>query len=715
MSSMGKSIGKLLIIIAALGLFGAIAIFGIGAKKSGSASDIKLGLDLEGGVSITYETVKDNPTGKEMDDTRYKMQKRVDNYSTEAAVYQEGTNRINVDIPGVKDANKVLQELGKAGAILFTDEAGKTVLEGSDITDATADIIKGNLGDEYVVVLTLNAAGTKKFGDATTANVGKRIAIIYDGETISNPVVNEPINDGSAQISGQATYKEAEELATTIRIGALPLELSELRSNVVGAKLGAEAIDTSLFAGLIGFILVILFMIAYYRIPGVAAAIALCIYAVLTVVLLNIFNVTLTLPGVAGILLSIGMAVDANCVIFSRIREEIAFGKTVRSSIKLGFHKALSAIIDGNVTTLIAAVVLWFLGTGTVKGFAQTLGLGIILSMFTALTVTRFILYTLYDLGLNKEKMYGIAKEMKPFPFIKHRKKFFALSATLLAIGIIFMFVYQSTKGSALVYGLDFVGGTSTEVTFPDDFDQSRNAEVEALVRDSIGDPNVEISRVEGENTLIIRTIELSLAQRNALEEKLVAQYNVDAELIQSESISGAISNEMKTDAILALIVATICMLLYVWVRFKNLSFGLASVIPLMHDVSVVFMVYAVARVAISSTFIACMLTIVGYSINATIVVFDRIRENRISKAKSDTLENIINKSISQTLSRSINTSLTTFIMVFVLFIFGVGSVKVFAGPLMAGIIVGCYSSVCLAGALFYILYNKFNKVKASK
>lgn len=708
MKNKGKSILKLLIVLAALGIFTVIAVSGIGAKKTGSASDIKLGLDLAGGVSITYETVKEDPTQEEMNDTIYKLFTRVQNYNTEAIVYQEGNNRVNVDIPGVKDANKILEELGKAGAIQFVDENDKVVLEGSDIADAEAGYYQGELGNEYIVSLTLNPAGTKKFAEATAANIGKRIAIVYDGEVISAPTVQTAIETGEAQISGQASYEEADRLATTIRIGALPLELRELRSNVVGAKLGAEAISTSLLAGMIGLILVILFMMIYYRVPGVAASLALCIYVALTVILLNVFNVTLTLPGIAGILLSIGMAVDANCIIFSRISEELATGKTVRSSIKIGFHKALSAILDGNITTLIAAAVLWILGTGTVKGFAQTLSLGIVLSMFTALAITRFILVALFELGLNKEGMYVVAKERKPFPFLAHRKKFFIISTILILIGIGSLFVNKATTGSILEYGLDFMGGTSTSVTFPDKFDRSRNVEVEELVRDVIDDPNVETSKVEGENTLIIRTKELTLKQRDTLEDKLVEKYNVDAELIQTESISGAISNEMKTDALLAVIVATICMLIYIWIRFKNVSFGLGSVLPLIHDVLVVFMVYAVARITISSTFIACMLTIVGYSINATIVVFDRIRENMTQKLKSESIEDVVNMSISQTITRSINTSITTFIMVFSLFIFGVESVKVFAGPLMAGVVVGCYSSVCLAGSLWYLLQKKF-------
>ena len=710
MKNKGKSLVKLLGLFVVLGLLAVVAIYGIGANKAGSAKDIKLGLDLAGGVSITYETVKNNPTQAEMNDTIYKLQKRVQNVSTEASVYQEGNNRINVDIPGAKDANKTLKEMGKAGAILFVDEQDNVVLEGADIQNAEAQIQQGTFGNEYVVSLTLNEAGARKFAKATAENIGKRIAIIYDDEIISAPVVQSAITGGKAQIDGQANYEEANNLATTIRIGALPLELSELRSNVVGAKLGAEAIETSLLAGLIGFILVIIFMIAFYKVPGLAAAIALCLYSALMIIFLNVFNITLTLPGVAGIILSIGMAVDANCIIFARIREELAFGKTIRSSIKIGFEKAISAIVDGNITTLIAAVVLWFLGTGTIRGFAQTLGLGIVLSMFSALVLTKFILGVLYEIGLDKESMYGVQKEIKTIPFIQHKKKFFVISSVLILAGFAAMFYNRADIGTVLKYGLDFQGGTSTEVTFPTTIDKAKESEIANVVSGITNDVNVEISKVEGENTLIIRTVELTIDQRDEISETFITDYNVDPELISSQSISGTISGEMRRDAIVSVIIATIFMLLYIWIRFKNISFGLAAVIPLLHDVLIVLMVYAVARISVSSAFIACMLTIVGYSINATIVTFDRIRENVKGKLRKDNIEDIVNKSITQTLSRSINTSLTTFLMVFVLFILGVGSIKEFAAPLMVGIIAGTYSSLCIAGALWNSFYKKFKK-----
>ncbi len=700
-----------LLVVAAIALCSYVALVGIGKGHKGSVENIRLGLDLAGGVSITYQTDTDNPSAEEMDDTVYKMQKRAENYSTEAQVYQEGTNRINIDIPGVTDANQILEELGKAGAIGFYDESGNVVIDGSDIQTAEATTQKNQTTGltEYVVKLTMNASGKDKFAEATAANVGKQIAIVYDNQAISSPVVSTTISDGVAIISGQETMDEANELASVIRIGALPLQLNEVRSKVVGAKLGLEAINTSLVAGAIGFLIVILFMIVMYRIPGLIASIALTLYLVTDMVILNGLDVTLTLPGVAGIILSVGMAVDANVIIFTRIKEEIATGKTVRSAIKLGYDKALSAIIDGNVTTLIAAAVLYFMGSGTIKGFATTLAIGILLSMFTALFITKLLLNAFYNMGCDDVKFYGVQKERKIWDFVGNMKKTYAVAIVVIGFGIVMLFVNKTQTGAILNYGLDFRGGTSTEVTFNEPVTDDIQKEVEAAFQEVAGS-NVETSKVQDADALIIKTSELTLEQRSSLDNKLVSDFGVDADNIKTESISATVSNEMKSDAILSVIIASLCMLIYIWIRFKDIKFGAGAVIALIHDVLVVLMVYAVARISVGNTFIACMLTIVGYSINATIVVYDRIRENKGAARSKEALADIVNKSITETLSRSINTSLTTLIMVLMLAILGVDSVREFAIPLLAGIIAGAYSSVCISGTIYYLLKTKIVK-----
>lgn len=703
-----KGLLGLLVLLFAVGLFG---FFGYDTMD-----DIKLGLDLAGGVSITYQAVEEDPTSEEMSDTIYKLQQRVQNYSTEAEVYQEGSNRINIDIPGVSDANAILEELGKPGSLVFTDEEGKVILTGDQVAVAKAGIIDQNGIKSNVVSLTFTEEGAKAFADATTNNVGKRIAIIYDGTIYSNPVVREAITGGQCQIDGMETYEEAEQLASTIRIGSLSLELEELRSNVVGAKLGQKAISTSLKAGAVGFAIVAVFMMIVYMVPGVAAVLALALYVGLILILLAAFEVTLTLPGIAGIILSVGMAVDANVIIFTRIKEEIGLGKTVKSAIKTGFAKALSAIVDGNVTTLIAAAVLYFRGSGTVKGFATTLAIGIVLSMFTALFVTKGALYALYNLGFDNAKLYGVKKDGKIINFLGKKNLCFIISIAVIVAGWVGMAVNNGQIGHVLNYGMDFTGGTSTNVTFNEDLSlEDISTKVVPVVSEITGDADVQTQKVAGTNEVIIKTKTLDVDQRQKLEDAMVENFGVEAEKITAESISGAVSAEMKQDAFVAVTIATILMLLYIWMRFKDIRFAASAILALVHDVLVVITFYAIAKWSVGSTFIACMLTIVGYSINATIVIFDRIRENLAEKNGRMSLVDVVNLSITQTFTRSINTSLTTFVMVFVLYLMGVSSIREFALPLMAGIVCGTYSSVCVTGALWYVMTAAKNKKAAAE
>lgn len=745
-----KAIIILLVTVILIGLIGYADVYGPKGYGDGSVKDINLGLDLRGGVSITYQVVGDeNPDSEDMSDTIAKLQKRVENYSTEASVYPEGNNRINIEIPGVSDATDVLRELGRPGALYFiaqtdadgnqnyyaTDSynaegkpeyqltksidelkaAGSIVLEGTDVADARAvstqdQITKTN---EYVVSLSMTDDGKQKFADATTKALasGESIAIYYDGSLVSVPRVQAAITDGQAQITGMNSFEEAESLASTIRIGGLKLELEELHSKVVGAQLGEEAIETSLKAAAIGLIIVAVFMIAVYFVPGFAAVLALCLYVVLIVLLLAGFNdiITLTLPGVAGIILSIGMAVDANVIIFARIREELATGKSVDTAMNIGYEKALSAIIDGNVTTLIAAVVLMLFGPGPVKGFAQTLALGIVLSMVTALFVTKWIMKALYTLGFKSEKWYGVTKNKKAIDFLSKRAVFFVISIAAIVSGFVAMGMNSSKGNDVLNYSLEFVGGTAYTVNFNENRTlQDLTVDVVPKIEDITGSA-VQVQTVQDSNEVIFKTSELDNDTRDALESMFENDYSIDKANITSETIGSTISSEMKTSTITAVIVAVICMLIYILVRFSDIRFGISSVACLMHDVLVVLAFYAIARVSVGNTFIACMLTIVGYSINATIVIFDRVRENmKGSRKNADELKEIVNNSITQTLSRSLFTSLTTFIMVAVLYVFGVTSIKDFALPLMVGIICGCYSSVCLAGALWYTLRIKF-------
>ena len=745
MNSKVKGVLQVLLVLVLIAAFAFVAARGIGGAHRGSAKNIRLGLDLEGGVSVTYQAYKtdstgkrtgEQPTDKDMADTIYKMQKRVETLeSTEAAVYQEGSDRVTIDIPGASDSEEVLKELGKAGALYFilysdlkTEKGGtpnegdkvvydksKVLLTGDMIGEATSGSRQqeGTGKTEYGVSIKFAGKGIKKFAKITGEHVGEQLAIVYDEKLVSAPNLKEEISGGECWISGSFTSESAEQLASTVRIGALPLELENIHGNVVGATLGSQALKSSLFAGVVGLILVIIFMIVMYRISGVAASIALIFYVGAMLLALNGLNVTLTLPGIAGIILSIGMAVDANCIIFTRIREELATGKTVASAIDNGFSKAMSAIIDGNVTTLIAALVLYLKGSGTVKGFAMTLGIGIVLSMFTALFITKLLMKAFCALGMTNTSMYGIQKERKTINFIGNWKKYVVISGAVVVICVAGLVVRAASGGPLFNYSLDFAGGNSTSVDLSKTVTDEDKQKAEDTAKSVIGSgKSVEIS-VADNTKIVVRSEELSEQKSEELKATMAKTFGVDESTkIESEFISGSVSDEMKVDAAVATLIATLCMLLYIWIRFRKLSTGISAVLALVHDVIAVLTVYVVASafIPVGSTFIACMLTIVGYSINDTIVVFDRIRENKAKATSRTSLAEIINKSITETLSRSINTSVTTFIMVFVLAVFGVDSVRQFAIPLIVGIISGCYSSVCVASPLWYVLSGKGEK-----
>ena len=697
MNKKSKAILKLIVVLVLTGAFCVLGYL--------NAKNIKLGLDLNGGVSITYQTVDENPTKEQMSDTVYKLQLKAQGYSDEAQVYQEGKNRINIDIPGATDANAILEELGEPGTLEFADENGNVLLTGDDVKTATAGMTNENNKKEYVIELNFTEAGARKFAEATKNNVGKRIFIIYNNDVISSPNVKEAINGGQASISPIESYEEANNIASTIRIGALPVKLTELRSNVIGATLGVEAISTSLKAAAIGIALVILFMLFVYRLPGLASSIALVLYVGLEIVLLQAFEVTLTLPGIAGVILSIGMAVDANVIIFTRIKEELGNGKATDKAIKAGFEKALSAILDGNITTLIAAAVLYLRGTGTVRSFATTLAIGIVVSLITALFVTRALLNAFYEFGAENPKLYGVKKETKIINFIRFRKVAYSLSALVIVFGFVMLFMNKKNTGYVFNYDLDFRGGSSTTITFDKDMSMAEiDEKVIPLFREATGgNASAQAAKVAGTNEVIVKTRTMTTEERTKLYNSIQDKFSIKEDKIVTENISGAVSREMKVDAVWALAIAIFCMLIYIWVRFRDIKFASASVLALAHDVLVTVTFYAALRWAVGSNFIACILTIVGYSINATIVVFDRIRENiQNGNVKKKGLDFAVNEAISNTLTRSINTSLTTFISVFCLYLFGVSSIRDFSMPLMVGIVSGAWSSVCIAGPLWY-------------
>lgn len=718
-----------LVIIAFLLVLGVAiytAIFGVADR--GKVEYIKLGLDLKGGLSVTYEIQEDDYSDKDLEDTKYKIEKRVEAYTNEYSVYEDGDKKITAEIPGVTNADEILEALNIEGKLEFLDPDNYTkwsqgqeyeaALTGDDIKNATAGIDSDN-GNDNVVQLAFTDEGAQKFADVTAANVGNIVYIIYDNKVVSAPTVQSAITGGSAEINKIGSYEEAEQLATTIRIGALPLTLKQVRSNIVGATLGSDAISTSLKAGAIGIALVFLIMIIVFRIPGLVASFALAFYTILDLLVLNLFNVTLTLPGIAGVILSVGMAVDANVIIFTRIKEELADGKSVKQAVKGGFHNALSAIIDGNVTTLIAALVLGIFGTGTIKGFAITLAIGVVLSVFTALAVSQSLLTALVNLGVTDAKYFGVAREPKKTNFVKAGK--FCMLGSLIVIIACFcmMPVNNKSKGSPLNFSVEFAGGTSLTVGFDKEYSLSEaEKDIVPVIAEAagIGEAGISVQTVSGTNEIVFKMPELSddgtddsqmSKVRSALTDKL------GADVKEANVISGSVSSEMSKNAIFSVILAAILMLIYIAIRFHDVKFGASAVIALLHDVAMVFCLYIILRLTVGNTCIACLLTIVGYSINATIIIFDRVRENiGVMKPKKVTYKDIVNLSINQTFSRTIYTSLTTFVTIFVLYIMGVASIKEFALTLMAGVVIGAYSSVCITGPLWYYMKTKLGKTE---
>ena len=756
----GKGVAIVLGILICLGLLGYyttnIISDTIASQKETDnkkeSEGIKLGLDLSGGVSITYTIADKNPSQKDVKDTISKLEERASSYTTEYSVYAVGDDRITVEIPGVYDANAVLEDLGSPGSLYFIrqhDADGKEiysrdsstgeyklnydiddisdyiVMTGNDIKSASAEY-EGNSSSvdskEPVVSLTLKNEAVDKWYEATSDALANNesIGIYYDDKFISVPTVSAAIGDGKCVINGMADYEEAEKLATFIRVGAINLKLDVLEWNVVGAQLGGEALSTSVKAAVIGLVLVMVFMLVMYSVSGVSASVALGIYATLVVAFVYWFEITLTLPGIAGVILGIGMAVDANVIIFARIREEIAAGQSVSSAIDIGYKKALSAILDGQITTFIAALVLMILGSGTVKGFAYTLMISIILSMFTALVVAKYFMRALFAIGVKNEKFYGRAKERKPIRFMKNRVIYFAISIIVIAVGIGSMIVNSASGKKALNYSLEFMGGTSTTV------DMGKAYTLDELEKDvvpviakaiNMSESEIQPTTVSGTNNIVLKTSLLSLEQSKSLEKVLSDKFGVEQKDIQSQGISSTISGEMRRDAIVAVIVACIFMLIYIRFRFKDLRFATSAIIALAHDVLVVLTAYALIRISVGGTFIACMLTIVGYSVNDTIVIFDRIRENMrgVRKITKENLAEIADRSLTQTLSRSINTSITTFIMVLLLYILGVTSIREFALPLMVGLVSGSYSSIFIATELWYIMKLHLGKDKITE
>jgi len=703
---------KGILIIALLCVFtvglGFISFFGIGSNHILGVGNISLGLDLRGGVTILYEADVENPSIEDMNSANNLLRRRLDerNY-TEATTGREGTRQIRVNIPGVEDPERAVAEIGRTAMLSFVDDMGNQLLDGSHVASARTQVDAGQTGAGQIVVsLNFTSEGARLFEQATRDNLGRPIHIFMDDNLISSPTVQAVIMGGTGQITGGGmggfTREEADDLANAINSGALPFGLTVVSMNSVGAQLGADALHTSIIAGIIGIILMILSLIAVYKISGLAASVALLSYAFLMLVLISAFGITLTLPGMAGIILSIGMALDANVIIFERIREEIATGRTLRSAFNAGFKRAFPAVVDCNITTLMAAGALFWQGTGPIQGFAITLGLGIMVSMFSALVLTKLMMNSLLAVGLRDPKWFGASENAKPLlelKVIEWRKRYLVFSAAILIAGILSMLFHFSQGRGLFNMDVEFSGGTSFQIDVGRPFE---NSDMVAIVYQVTGQPSPQVQTIGGDNQAMIRMHSIDGETRSALINAISSHFGLTSEAFTYADVSPTVSADMQRAAVWAVAIACLLMLIYITYRFKDARMGASTVLTLLHDAFMTIAVFAILRIPLNYAFIAVLLTIMGYSINATIVIFDRLRENR-SRMRVDNAS-LVNISVSQTLRRSVLTSATTFLIVMSLFIVGVPAIRDFALPIMIGLLFGTYSSVFLSGSFWYML-----------
>ena len=686
---------------------------------------IRLGLDLVGGSRIVYEA--QIPEGYDMSNLADDMnsvqkvirQRLTDKGFTEATVTLTGDNRVTVEIPQITNPEEAVQTLGTTAQLIFADADGKEWLTGEDIAKASYGYGRPTgteVADVHYVQVQFTSEGRQKFAEAT-ASVSARtdgtnqLFILMDDQIISYPSVSEKIDNDSCVISGSFTRESAQELADLINAGQIPFSLTQVELRSVGPQLGADAMRTSLIAGAIGVLLVCLFMLIVYRVPGLVACMALGFYIVIEALIFSLIRVNLSLPGIAGIILSIGMAVDANVVIFERIKEELRAGKTVKSAIESGFKRAFTAILDSNITTLIAAAVLFFLGTGTIVGFATTLGIGVIVSMFTALTVTHFLLNRMVDFRIRSPKAYGLNDHaLRPrFAVLKNFKIFGGISILLVLTGLVSLILLPFGQ-NFFNLSIDFAGGTEMEFAMHQTVDQNLQTEVGNLFEEVTG---MEASSVtsSGDNNenVLIRSTSIDSEKREAVIEKMTETYNLtEDDVYNNNDVSASVGSDLQRAAFLCAIVAIVLMLIYITIRFE-LTSGLAAVICLVHDLLIMLSVYVWLQIPLDTNFIAAALTIFGYSINASIIVFDCVREN-LRTARKEPFEAVAERCVWQTMGRTINTSLTTLFTVGMIFILGVPSLKQFTLPLIVGILAGAWSSVMLSTSLWGFFRKKFRK-----
>lgn len=660
---------------------------------------INRGLDLQGGVSVVMEVQTDSLKAEELSSIKTLLDSRVNKIGvSETVSVTEGEKRIRIDIPGVYNSSEIVTNLQTTGELTFEDPDGNIILTGSDVTSASAML---DSTSKPVVSLVLNEVGAEKFEAATTEFRGKQITINMDDEELSAPMVNDVITGGEAMITGMASVEEAQYLAGIINSGALPYPVEAIQVKTVGPSLGAGVMGDVMRASAIGLSLVVLYMILKYRRPGFLASVALGFYVWLLLFVFYGINATLSLAGIAGFLLTIGMAVDANVLIFERIKEELRGTSNIHKAIEAGFSNAMSSIIDANITTIIAGLVLYFVGSGSVKGFALTLMIGIVISLFSALFITKHLMWLGLRMGfLTKPKDFGVSAQIRErkIDFISGAKIWKFIAAAVLAVGLFFI----GTQGLNL--GLDFAGGTRLVMEVGEEFDK---AEMDEIVK--VYDADAVTQKVD-ETQIEVRSQALSTDTIDDLVSSIKEEYSLeDDSIITLDEIGASVGKELTEGGIKAVILAAVFMLVYISLRFKK-NYGFAAITALVHDIIFLVAVYAVLRISVNTPFIAAILTILGYSINDTIVVFDRVRENRklhpgiSSKA-------LVNMSMNDAFTRSVGTLLTTLFTILSVAIL-VPQIRDFALPISIGVVVGGLSTFFIAGPTWIYLEDRLKKRK---
>lgn len=719
---MKKAIAIIIVILLVAGW--SFSIFGLNIGDTALApikDRVKLGLDLKGGVYVVLEAqtdLKGTELKKLMQQTQEVIARRVNAMGlSEPNVTIEGSKRIRVELPGASNAEEAIQQIGKTAQLQFVKPDGTVILTGSEVKDSGIELNQQDADGSYAVTLKFNSKGAQAFKNATkelaalpesyiTLNNGQQISnkaimIVLDGEIISAPRVSAEIPNGQAIITGGFTDTEAANLSALIRGGALPVNLKEVETSVVGPTLGIDALKTSIVAGFIGIALIAAFMIFFYRMLGLIASLALALYVLLLVWIIVAFNAVLTLPGIAGLILSIGMAIDADVIIFSRIRDEVRNEKTIRVAVKSGFNRAMATVLDSNITTIIAALVLYQYGSGPVKGFAAILMIGVVLSMLTAVLITQMLLASIVDTPLLNKKQYLGLKEnnereskLMKLSVIDNRKIMYLISVAVIVASLGF----GAVRG--FNYGIDFTGGTMIQINMEKEVPVNE-------IREIIKKHGIEADIVyAGQNNeqIQIKTVQaLDSNARTALFDDFFAKYKLTQKnIIQIEQFGPSVGDELKKNAFMGVLLASLFMMVYIAFRFE-FKFATGAIVALFHDILVMIAFYALFRIPINSPFIAAVLTILGYSINDTIVVFDRIRENLKTMSKVKTNE-MVDISVNQVLGRSVNTSFMTILAIVALYIMGVETIKNFTLPLLVGIISGTYSSIFVASTLWYDL-----------